>query len=351
MLEPLEDRNLTGIRPLPAPQQVKQAHPITPRAALTVTTARREIRDIIHGRDATRLLAIVGPCSIHDPDEALEYATRLRRAAEPLRDEICVVMRTYFEKPRSSVGWKGLVNDPYLDESCDIAAGLVLARRLLLEINELALPCASEMLDPFTPQFVADLLSWAAIGARTSESQPHRELASGLSMPVGFKNGTHGGLGAACNAMIAASRPHSFLGISVDGRSAVVSTTGNPDLHLVLRGGSNGPNHDAASVEEALARVAGQGVARPIMVDCSHGNSQKDHTRQAAVCRDVLRQLLAGNGAIMGLMLESNLGPGNQPWSPGQALRPGVSITDTCIGWNETEDLLNEIAAVVKLSR
>lgn len=351
MLEPLEDRNLTEIRPLPPPQQTKQALPITPRAALTVTTARREIRDIIHGRDATRLLAIVGPCSIHHPDEALEYATRLQRAAEPLRGEICVVMRTYFEKPRSNVGWKGLVNDPNLDESCDVAAGLALARRLLLEINELALPCASEMLDPFIPQFVADLLSWAAIGARTSESQPHRELASGLSMPVGFKNGTHGGLGVACNAMITARRPHRFLGISVDGRSAVVSTTGNPDLHLVLRGGSNGPNHDAESIEKALARVAGLGIARPIMIDCSHGNSQKDHTRQASVCHDVLRQLLVGNGAIMGLMLESNLRPGSQPWSPGRPLRRGLSITDTCIGWNETEDLLNEIAAVVKLSR
>ena len=351
MLEPLEDRNLTGIRPLPAPKKIKRATPITPRAALTVASARREIRDIIHGRDAKRLLAIVGPCSIHDPDDALEYATRLRSAAEPLRGEICVVMRTYFEKPRTTVGWEGLINDPHLDESCDVAAGLALARRLLLEINELALPCASELLDPFMPQFVADLLAWAAIGARTSESQPHRELASGLSMPVGFKNGTNGGLGVAHNAMITASHPHSFLGISVDGRSAVVSTTGNPDCHVVLRGGSNGPNHDAASVEEALARVAGQGVARPIMVDCSHGNSQKDHTRQAGVCRDVLRQLLAGNGAIMGLMLESNLGPGNQPWSPGQPLRRGISITDTCIGWNETEDLLNEIAAVVKLSR
>jgi len=351
MLEPLEDRNLTEIRPLPPPQQAKQALPATPRAAHTVASARREIRAIIHGRDATRLLVIVGPCSIHDADAALEYATRLRRAAAPLRGELCVVMRSYFEKPRTSVGWKGLVNDPHLDESCDIAAGLALARRLLLEINELALPCATEFLDPFTPQFVADLLSWAAIGARTCESQPHRELASGLSMPVGFKNATHGGLGAACNAIIAASRPHSFLGISVDGRSALVSTTGNPDLHLVLRGGSNGPNHDAESIAEALARVAGQGIARPIMVDCSHGNSQKDHRRQAAVCREVLRQLLAGNGAIMGLMLESNLEPGNQPWSPGRPLRRGVSITDSCIGWNETEDLLNEIAAAVKLSR
>ncbi len=351
MLEPLEDRNLTEIRPLPPPKKVKRTTPITPRAALTVATARREIRDIIHGSDAKRLLAIVGPCSIHDADEALEYATRLRRAAEPLRGEICVVMRTYFEKPRTTVGWKGLVNDPHLDESCDVAAGLTLARRLLLEINELALPCASELLDPFMPQFVADLLSWAAIGARTSESQPHRELASGLSMPVGFKNGTHGGLGVAHNAMITASHPHSFLGISVDGRSAVVSTTGNPDCHLVLRGGSGGPNHDAASIAEAVARVGDRGIARPIMIDCSHGNSQKDHTRQASVCRDVLRQLHAGNGAIMGLMLESNLEPGNQPWSPGRPLRRGVSITDTCIGWNETEDLLNEIAAVVKLSR
>ena len=317
-----------------------------------MATARREIRDVIHGRDAKRLLAIVGPCSIHDADEALEYATRLRRAAEPLRGEICVVMRTYFEKPRTTVGWKGLINDPHLDESCDVAAGLALARRLLLEINELALPCASELLDPFTPQFVADLLSWAAIGARTSESQTHRELASGLSMPVGFKNGTDGGLGVAYNAMITATPPAQLPGHQrrrpLGGGQHHAAT---PTATWSCAAEATAPTTTPRASREAAGLVADQGIARPIMIDCSHGNSQKDHTRQAAVCRDVLRQLRAGNGAIMGLMLESNLEPGNQPWSPGRPLRRGVSITDACIGWNETEDLLNEIAAVVKLSR
>jgi 3-deoxy-7-phosphoheptulonate synthase len=325
--------------------------PVTERAAACVRQGRAAVRDAIHGRDAERLLVIVGPCSIHDPEEALAYATRLRRAAEPLRGQLQLVMRTYFEKPRTTLGWKGLINDPQLDGSCDVAAGLERARRLLLRINELGVPCASELLDPFTPRFVADLLSWAAIGARTSESQTHRELASALPMPVGFKNGTDGALDGACNAMIAARHPHSFLGIGEDGRAAVFSSRGNPDRHLVLRGGRSGPNHDPESVARAAARLADPELPRPILIDCAHGNSRKDAARQVAVCREVLQQVRCGQKAILGLMLESNLEPGRQAWSPGRPLRRGVSITDACIGWYETEDLLNEIAEAVKLAR
>ncbi len=353
MLEPIEDRNLTEIRPLVSPRALKTELPASARSAEVVRAGRRAIRDAIHGRDPRRLVTVVGPCSIHDREAALEYAERLRRVADALAGELVGVMRTYFEKPRTTVGWKGLVNDPHLDGSCDVAAGLRAARELLLEINERGLPCASELLDPFTPQFIADLLSWASIGARTAESQTHRQLASGLSMPVGIKNATDGRLDIAVNAMIAARDPHSFLGITADGVSAVVSTSGNPDRHLVLRGGEAGPNHDAASVAEAVERLAGQELARPVMVDCSHANSSKQPERQAIVCREVLRQLHAGRGGphpLLGLMLESHLHAGAQSWKPGARLRYGVSITDACIGWSETEDLLHEIAEAVKVS-
>jgi 3-deoxy-7-phosphoheptulonate synthase len=350
MPEPIDDRNLRGIRTLTPPQELKAKLPARERAVATVVEGRGALRDALHGRDGKRLAVIVGPCSIHDPEAALEYATKLSGAAESLRGQIHVLMRTYFEKPRTTVGWKGLINDPHLDGTCDVAAGLEIARGLLLQINELGLPCASEVLDPFTPQFVADLLCWASIGARTAESQTHRELASGLSMPVGFKNGTDGNIDGARNAMVAARHPHSFLGISVDGRSAVVSTNGNPDRHIVLRGGTGGPNYDAESVHRAARAVADQEIRRPIMVDCSHGNSRKDPTRQASVCRAVLEQVRSGQRALLGLMLESHLEAGSQRWSPGAALRHGVSITDACIGWNETEDLLHEIAEAVKLS-
>jgi 3-deoxy-7-phosphoheptulonate synthase len=350
MLERIEDRNLTGIRPLPPPRALKRRLPISEAAADSVRAGRAGVREAIHGRDDHRLVVIVGPCSIHDPEAALEYAERLRRAAEPLREHLHVVMRTYFEKPRTTVGWKGLVNDPHLDDSCNVEAGLELARSLLLRINELGVPCATEVLDPFTPQYLADLLSWASIGARTSESQTHRELASGLSMPVGFKNGTSGDLAAALNAMVSARHPHSFLGITADGVSAVVSTRGNPDRHLVLRGGAAGPNYDAESVARAAARVDGEDLARPVMIDCSHGNSRKDAAQQASVCRAVLDQVRSGQKAVLGVMLESNLEAGSQAWSPGRRLVRGLSITDACIGWGETEDLLNEIAEAIKLS-
>jgi len=349
-MEPIDDRNLSDLRELRSPRDLRAQLPINEKSAATVVAGRGAIRDAIHGRDRERLLVIAGPCSIHDTEVALEYAERLVRTAEPLTGELCVVMRTYFEKPRTTVGWKGLINDPHLDGSCDVEAGLELARGLLLAINEKGMPCASELLDPFTPQYMGDLLAWASIGARTTESQTHRELASGLSMPVGFKNGTDGSLDVARNAMISARHPHSFLGITPDGRSAVVCTQGNPDRHLVLRGGTAGPNHDPESVARAARLLADEELARPVMIDCSHGNSRKDHRNQGRVCREVLEQVRGGSRAILGVMLESHLEPGSQGWQPGRELRRGVSITDACIGWEETEDLLNEIAEAVKVS-
>ncbi len=346
--EPIEDRNLAALRRLPAPRAVKERLPLSEAAAATVLTGRRAVRDILHGRDVRRLLAIVGPCSIHDPAAALEYAHRLRPLAAEVDDAVVVVMRTYFEKPRTTVGWKGLINDPHLDGSRDVPAGLELARRLLLEINALGLPCATELLDPIVPQYIADLLAWVAIGARTTESQTHREMASGLSMPVGFKNGTDGGIKVALQAMISASHPHSFLGIDADGGVAVVETTGNPDRHLVLRGGAHDANYGPAAIAAAAALLVPEGSERPIMVDCSHDNSSKDHNRQPAVARAVLAQVRAGNQRINGLMVESNLQPGRQDWIPEQPLAYGVSITDACIGWDDTEALLRDMAAAVR---
>ena len=292
-------------------------------------------------------MVIVGPCSLHDPEAALDYAERLRRATAGSEAEMVVLMRAYFEKPRTTLGWKGLINDPHLDGSCEIAQGVLLARSLLLRINELGLPCATELLDPVTPQYTADLLSWAAIGARTTESQTHREMASGLSMPVGFKNGTDGNLKVALDGMISASHPHSFLGINAEGVTSVIKTRGNPDRHLVLRGGGGRTNYGAAEVAEA-ARLAA-GIARGVLVDCSHDNSGKDHTKQGQICREVLAQFRGGQNEVMGLLIESNLLPGRQDWGKEAGLQYGVSITDACIGWEETEGLLGEIAEAVRM--
>lgn len=344
----LEDRNVVETARLTPPRAMKERFPMQAKVAEVVSATRTAIRDALHGRDARRLVVVVGPCSIHDPAAALEYAGRLADVAARTRNELIIVMRSYFEKPRTTVGWKGLINDPHLDGSCDIEAGLALARRLLLEIGRLGLGCASEVLDPITPQYVADLLSWAAIGARTTESQTHRELASGLSMPVGFKNGTDGGLQVALDAMVSARHPHSFLGMDVDGRTAVVRTRGNPDRHVVLRGGSGGTNHDRESVTRAAALVGVEGITRGVMVDCSHGNSAKDPARQAAVAREVIGQVASGQRALLGLMLESHLEAGRQDWVPGRPLRRGVSITDACVGWDETESLLLEAASAVR---
>jgi 3-deoxy-7-phosphoheptulonate synthase len=346
-MEKIENRNLENIIPLVSPAEVKAALPLSSRAGEVVLDARRAIRDVLHARDEHRLVIVVGPCSIHDRQAALEYARMLKPIAEANKDALVIVMRTYFEKPRTTVGWKGLINDPHLDGSCDIAAGVKLARSILLEINELGLPCAYEGLDPVIPQYIADLISWAAIGARTTESQTHREMASGLSMPVGFKNGTDGSLQVALDAMVSAGHPHSFLGISNDGLTSVIKTSGNPDRHVVLRGGGGRTNYAASDVDRALRLLADHEIARPIMVDCSHGNSAKDHARQITVCRDVLDQVRAGQKSIMGIMVESNLKAGRQSWTPDAPLEYGVSITDACIGWEDTAALLQEAAAAV----
>ena len=344
MNRPVDNQHVIEIKALPSPRAIKTKLPISDETAALVVETREAIRRILHGQDLERLLVIVGPCSIHDPEAAYEYAAKLKPLADALRDRLLIVMRTYFEKPRTTVGWKGLINDPHLDGTCDIATGMELARTILLHINQSGMPCATELLDPISPQYIADLISWTAIGARTTESQTHREMASGLSMPVGFKNGTEGSLQVAVNAMTAARTPHHFVGINADGQTAIIKTMGNPDRHIVLRGGGGKTNYDAEHVARAEAAVAGEGIARSIMIDCSHDNSSKDHRRQGLVAREVLRQFREGRQSIMGLMLESNLHPGKQTWKQGIALAHGVSITDACLGWDETAALLAELA-------
>jgi len=344
MNQPLDNQHVIDIKALPSPRAIKTKLPITEEAAALVVKTRDAIRRILHGQDRDRLLVIVGPCSIHDAEAAFEYAARLKPVADALRDHLLIVMRTYFEKPRTTVGWKGLINDPHLDGTCDIATGMELARTILLRINQLGVPCATELLDPISPQYIADLISWTAIGARTTESQTHREMASGVSMPVGFKNGTEGSLQVAVNAMTSASTPHHFVGINADGQTSIIRTMGNPDRHIVLRGGGGKTNYDAEHVAKAEAAVAGEGIARAIMIDCSHDNSSKDHRKQGLVAREVLRQFREGRHTIMGLMLESNLNPGKQTWKQGIPLAHGVSITDACLGWDETASLLTELA-------
>lgn len=350
MSEMIENSNVLEATPLIPPKQLKAALPISEKAAQVVLTTRHAIREIIHGRDTQRILMVVGPCSVHDVDAAYDYAQKLAPVARAIANEIVIVMRTYFEKPRTTVGWKGLINDPRLDGSCDIEAGLAMARRLMLKINELGVPCASEFLDPITPQYTADLVSWAAIGARTTESQTHREMASGLSMPVGFKNGTDGGLDVALNAMISASTQHSFLGINPDGLTSVIKTAGNPDRHIVLRGGGGRTNYSPEDIAYAAEKVLAMGIKRPVMVDCSHGNTNKDYTLQSKVCREVAKQVKGGQHALLGMMMESNLLPGKQNWKEGGGLKLqyGVSITDACIGWDETKNLLIEAAEAVR---
>ncbi len=347
MQRPLDNQHIIEIKPLPSPREIKTKLPITDQAAALVVETREAIRNILHGQDRERLLIIVGPCSIHDPEAAYEYAAKLKPVANALRDRLLIVMRTYFEKPRTTVGWKGLINDPHLDGTCDIATGMELARTILLKINQSGMPCATELLDPISPQYVADLISWTAIGARTTESQTHREIASGVSMPVGFKNGTEGSLQVAINAMTSARAPHHFLGINAEGQTSIIKTAGNPDRHIVLRGGGGKTNYDAEHVAKAEEAVAGEGIARPVMIDCSHDNSSKDHKRQGLVARDALKQFREGRQSIMGLMIESNLNPGKQTWKQGISLAHGVSITDACLGWDETEALLNELANTI----
>ena len=321
------DVRVEDFTPLISPAELKKELPIPESAAQAVVRDRHVIENIIAGKDH-RLLVVSGPCSIHDTRAALSYAERLKSLADRVQDTIFLVMRVYFEKPRTTVGWKGLINDPHLDGSCDMMEGLRRARQLLLDIVEMGLPAATEMLDPITPQYIAGLVSWSAIGARTTESQTHREMASGLSMPVGFKNCTDGGLDHAINAMIAAGSPQHFLGIDPQGRTSVVSTTGNPCTHIVLRGGGR-PNYDSVSVREAIRKLREKDLAGKVMVDCSHANSSKRYAEQAIVWNDVLNQRISGNDSIIGMMLESNLNEGRQNIGDDpQTLRYGVSVTD-----------------------
>ncbi|MFM1798094.1 MAG: hypothetical protein RLZZ117_372 [Cyanobacteriota bacterium] len=348
---PTSDLHIVDTRPLVPPEVLHRELPITEAAARTVQLARERIKAILHAGDH-RLLVIVGPCSVHDVEAAKDYAAAISQARRQHANELEVVMRVYFEKPRTTVGWKGMINDPHLDGSYDINTGLRRARGLLLHLAELGLPSATELLDPVVPQYIADLISWTAIGARTTESQTHREMASGLSMPIGFKNGTDGSATTAINAMEAAAKPHHFLGISQQGHAAIVSTTGNPDGHLVLRGGKGGPNYQLEAVEAAAAQLAREGLPARLLVDCSHGNSNKDYRRQADVLRDVAAQVVAGSVHVMGVMLESHLVAGNQklPNDLSQ-LTYGQSITDACIDLATTLELLEELAAAVGRAR
>ncbi len=334
--------NIASFGHLDPPEDYLKRQPITIEIANIVTNAREEIEKILHGEDE-RLLIVVGPCSIHDEKAGLEYAQRLVRVGEQVSDTMLIVMRVYFEKPRTTVGWKGLINDPNLNGTFDMGSGLERARAFLLEIGALGLPTATEFLDPFTPQYLADLVSWGAIGARTTESQTHRQMASGLSMPVGFKNGTGGSLQIAVDALVASQSPHSFLGIDNDGRAAIVNTQGNPGGHLILRGGTSGPNYESESVMTAQNLLRVFGLDAHLLVDCSHANSNKDHKLQGGVFKNVIQQRLSGNKGIVGVMLESHLNEGSQPLGDDPStLEYGVSITDACIGWEETEKLLME---------
>jgi 3-deoxy-7-phosphoheptulonate synthase len=344
------DLRVESIRPLLPPAILLEELPPSEAAALTVSRGRDEVAAILRGED-DRLVVIVGPCSIHDSAAAMDYARRLRRLADELAADLRVVMRVYFEKPRTTVGWKGLINDPRLDGSFDINAGLRLGRRLLLDLAELGLPAGCELLDPITPQFISDLVSWGAIGARTTESQTHRELASACSMPVGFKNGTDGGVQIAIDALRAAAHPHRFLGVTEQGLAGIVSTRGNPDCHVILRGGSSGPNYDAISVQKTLAALRDAGLPPRLMIDASHGNSEKDHTRQALVVRDVAGQVAQGEAGIIGMMMESFLVEGRQELRDPRRLVYGQSITDACIGWETTVPVLHELAAAVRERR
>jgi 3-deoxy-7-phosphoheptulonate synthase len=346
-MEPTDDLRVKGYRQLMEPNRLKQIIAISRKAHATVLFGRKAIEKIL-GREDKRLLVIAGPCSIHDEDAAYEYAGKLAKIREEVGEALFIIMRVYFEKPRTSVGWKGLINDPRFDGTCDIMEGLQKARRILLQINEIGVPAATEFLETITPQYVADLVSWACIGARTTESQTHREMASGLSMPVGFKNGTDGNLSSAINAILAAKTAQSFLGINQDGQTCIVQTAGNQWTHIVLRGGRR-PNYDPISMEEARLKLIEKKLPQAIMVDCSHGNSMKKFQGQAMVWRNVIDQYIAGNDAIIGLMLESNLYEGNQKFSGDlAALQYGVSITDECISWETTQQLL--LTAAEKLA-
>ncbi|MGC3999263.1 MAG: 3-deoxy-7-phosphoheptulonate synthase [Anaeromyxobacter sp.] len=347
-MQQTENLNVVAVDVMPSPDEVKARVPLTERAARTVLEGRRALEAVLDGRDR-RLFVVVGPCSIHDPVAGLDYARRLRGLAEEVSDTLLLVMRVYFEKPRTSVGWKGFINDPRMDDSFRIDEGMERARQFLLDVNELGLPAATEALDPIAPQYYGDLISWTAIGARTSESQTHREMSSGLSSPVGFKNGTDGDLDAAVNAILSAQQPHAFLGINGQGRGAVIRTRGNRYGHVVLRGGGGRPNYDTVSIslaEEALTRAK---LPRNVVVDCSHANSWKKPELQPLVMRDVIHQIREGNRSLVGLMVESFLEAGSQPLPADRTqLRYGCSITDACVGWDTTVEMIRGAADVLR---
>ena len=344
-----DDLRIREIKQVAAPKALHEEFPITPRAAETVYQARREIQRILHGED-DRLLVVVGPCSVHDPGAALEYAQRLCKLREEHKKDLMMVMRVYFEKPRTTVGWKGLINDPELDDSFEINKGLRIARRLLLDLAEMGMPAGTEFLDLISPQYIADLIGWGAIGARTTESQGHRELASGLSCPVGFKNGTDGTVKVAIDAIHAAARPHVFLSLTKDGHSAIFNTSGNEDAHIILRGGKR-PNYDTESVNIASDEIIEAGLTPKIMIDFSHANSRKRPQKQIDIGRDIAGQVARGDRRIMGTMIESFLVAGRQDWRPEGEMVYGQSITDPCIGWEDTEPLLYLLADAVRQRR
>jgi 3-deoxy-7-phosphoheptulonate synthase len=353
IVERTRDLRVESIRPLVPPAILLEEQPLTAAEAAQVSRSRDEVSRILHGDD-DRLIVVVGPCSIHDPEAALDYARRLRAVADELADDLCIVMRVYFEKPRTTVGWKGLLNDPHLDGTYAINDGLRLARRILLDVLALGLPSGCEFLDPISPQYFADTVTWGAIGARTTESQVHRQLASGLSMPVGFKNGTDGGkrgLQIAIDGVRAAAHPHSFLGVTEQGLAAIVVTRGNPDCHVILRGGEHGTNYDAASIAETLDSLRGAGLPPRVIVDTSHGNSVKDHHRQPIVARDLAEQIAQGQSGIVGVLIESFLVEGRQDMAERAKLVYGQSITDACISWETTVPMLQELAQAARARR
>jgi len=351
MATPISDIHIAQADPLPEPRLLRDELPAGEAEAEFITASRAATRNILRGLD-DRLLVVVGPCSIHEPASALEYAARLRRVADRLGESLLLVMRVYFEKPRTRMGWKGLIYDPGLDGQGDIGAGLRHARRILLECARLGVPAASEILDLVTPQYYAELLTWGAIGARTVESPLHRQKTSALSAPVGFKNATNGSVGAAIDAIHVAAQPHRFPTISLEGKAMVITTTGNPDGHLVLRGASDGPNYDAASVKRATEALEKSGLPPRLVIDCSHGNSNKDYARQPAVAADIAQQIASGSTGICGLMLESHLVEGRQDIVDGRkGLRYGQSVTDACIGWEATVQVLDNLAAAVNQRR
>jgi 3-deoxy-7-phosphoheptulonate synthase len=345
------DLHVIETRPLLSPAFIKSELPIAPKAAQVVSRTRDRIRRILEGEDK-RVLVVVGPCSIHDVAAAHEYGKKLAQVRSQFQDRLEIVMRVYFEKPRTTVGWKGLINDPHLDDSYDINNGLRTARKLLLDLANMGLPAATELLDPITPQYIADLICWTAIGARTTESQIHRQMASGLSMPVGYKNGTDGSFSAAINAMLTAKIPHHFLGINQDGLASIVRTTGNPDGHLVLRGGSAKPNYEAADIEAAVTALKKKTMNSRLMIDCSHGNSRKDYLQQVTVLDNINQQIESGSPHIVGVMIESHLIAGNQSIPEnGQPSVYGQSITDACVDWDTTKTMLHDLANAVAQGR